>query len=179
LVPDAAGDDTGEIDRCHESTQGNKQSFSSADECRSTPLFLIARGDVPCARSNVHERSSAAMVFVRQRSEHDTKAALVLRFCCAAPRWQHVDESQRISDGLNCNVREGERAKNFAASAPRYGRLVRNLGSRRRVPINCFVRLRFFCAFFGLASCKNPYGIRLDEGREIVSAGKTVTSRAS
>jgi hypothetical protein len=117
LVRHAAGNDTGEGGRCHENTHGNKQPFSSADERRSTPLFLIARGEVPCAGLNVHERSSAATVFVRQRSEHDTKAALVLRFCCAARRWQHVEESRRISDRLNSNIRCDECAKNFAAVA--------------------------------------------------------------
>jgi hypothetical protein len=59
-------------------------------------LFLIARGDVPCAGWNVHERFSAATVFVRQRSEHDTKAALVLRFCCAAPDGNTLTTRQKI-----------------------------------------------------------------------------------
>ena len=92
LAFDAAGMGVSEIVRRRHMFPGNKQPLSSADERRTEPLFLSARGEcrarIECTRWKV-----AINDFVRQRSECDAKHASVLRICCAAFEVQRFVES--------------------------------------------------------------------------------------
>ena len=92
LAFDATVMGVSEIVRRRHMFPGNKQPLSSADERRTEPLFLSARGEcraqIECTRWNV-----AINDFVRQRSECDAKHASVLRLCCAAFEGQRFVES--------------------------------------------------------------------------------------